>query len=160
MEINGTGNAGREAGRGAGTRIENSDPAAAQIGKKILAGIRGRKLRHRRVIESAADNGSAGGIGGPVAVEVDRAAERWITRGTFGCRPAVVRTSDAVVDFFPGRLANIIDKQAGRARLKSEGERIAEAKRPDRAIVSSRGIVERVVGGNGAVGIDAQHLPE
>src|SRR4029077_13119288 len=114
------------------------------IGKKIFAGIRGRELRHRRVIESATDNGAAGGIASPVAVEVDRAAERRIARRTFGCGPAVVRTGNAVVDFFPGGLANIIDEEAGRARLKSEREWVAKAKRPDRAIISARGIEERV----------------
>ena len=60
----------------------------------------------------------------------------------------------------PGGLANIIDEEAGRAWLKSEGEWVAEAKRPDGAIVSRGGIVKWIVRGDGAVGIDAQHLPE
>src|SRR5205823_7409127 len=160
MEINRIDDAGGEAGGCASTGIENSDPTATQIGKKVLTDVGGRELRHRRVIKSATYNGAAGGIAGPVAVEVDRAAERWIARRTFGCRPAVVRTGNAVVDFFPGRLTNIIDEQAGRAWLKSEGKRVAEAKRPDRSIASSGAIVERVVSRDGAVGIDAQHLSE
>jgi hypothetical protein len=86
--------------------------------------------------------------------------ERRIAGRTFGCGPAVVRTGDAVIDFFLGGLANIVDEEPGCAWLKSEGEWIAEAKRPDGAIVSSGGIVKWIVRGDGAVGIDAQHLPE
>jgi len=86
--------------------------------------------------------------------------ERRIAGRTFGCGPAVVRTSDAVIDFFPGGLANIVDEEPGCVWLKSEGERIAEAKRPDGAIVSSGGIVKWIVRGDGAVSIDAQHLRE
>src|SRR5205807_4218229 len=63
VEIDGIGNAGRETVRSAGRGIEDTDPAAAEIGKKILAGIGGRELRHWRVIESGTDNGAAGGIG-------------------------------------------------------------------------------------------------
>ena len=101
MQINGAGNAGRETGRGAGSRIEDPDPATAQISEKILAKVGGRKLKHRRVIESAADNGAAGGIGRAVTIVVDRTAECWIACWTLCCRPAVVRAGNAVVDFFP-----------------------------------------------------------
>src|SRR5207237_7696449 len=160
MEINGTRDAGREAGRGTSSGIEDTNPATAQIGKEILTGVGGRELRHRRVIESGADNGAAGGIAGSVAVVVDRAAEIGITRRTFGYRPAVVRTGNSIVDFFPGRLANIIDEHAGRAWLKGEGKRVAQSKRPDRAIASRRGSVDWVSGRDAAIGIDAQHLPE
>ena len=160
MEINRIDDAGREAGRRAGSGIENADPTTTQIGKKILTDIGGRKLSHGRVIESAADDGAASHVICAVAVEEDRASERWIARRTFGCRPAVVRTGDAIVDFFIGRLADIVNEEAARAWLKRKGERVAEAKRPDRAIVSGRAVVKGVVGRDGAVGIDAQHLPE
>src|SRR5438105_2742478 len=95
-----------------------------------------------------------------MTIVVDRTAEGWIAGRTFGGRPTVVRTGNAVVDLFPGGLANIIDEEASRAWLKSEGEGIAQAKRPDGAIVSRGGIVKWIVGGDGAVGIDAQYLPE
>src|SRR4029077_613502 len=107
MEINRIDDAGREAGGRAASGIEDADPAAAQISKKILTDIGGRKLKHRRVIKNAADNGAAGGGGRSATIVVDRTAERWIAGRTFGCRPAVVRTGNAVVDFFPGRLAHI-----------------------------------------------------
>src|SRR6266550_9062493 len=125
MEINGTRDAGREAGRGTSSGIEDTNPATAQIGKEILTGVGGRELRHRRVIESGADNGAAG----TVSVEVDRAPESRIAGRTFCYRPPVVRTGDAVVDLLVGRFADVVDEQAGGARLKSEGERVAEAKR-------------------------------
>ena len=75
MEINRIDDAGSEAGRRAGTGIEDTNPAVAQIGKKILAAIGGRELRHRRVIESCADNGAAGHIVCAVSIKVDRASE-------------------------------------------------------------------------------------
>ena len=98
MEINGTRDAGREAGRGASSGIEDTNPATAQIGKEILTGVGGRELRHGRVIESGADNGAAS----TMSVEVDRTAERWIAGRTFGYRPAVVRTGDSIVDLLVG----------------------------------------------------------
>src|SRR4029077_7660488 len=101
MQINGAGDTGRKAGRGAGSRIEDPDPAAAQISEEILTDVGGRELSYRRGIKSGADNGAAGSIGRAVTIEEDRAAERWIACWTFGCRPAVVRTGNAVIDFFP-----------------------------------------------------------
>src|SRR5881398_2847002 len=48
-----------------------------------------------------------------IVVVVDRTADGRIAGRTFGCRPAVVRTGNAVIDFFPGGLANIIDEEPG-----------------------------------------------
>ena len=48
-----------------------------------------------------------------VVVVVDRTADGWIAGRTFRCGPAVVRTGNAVIDFFPGGLANIIDEEPG-----------------------------------------------
>jgi hypothetical protein len=98
MEIDRTGDARREAGCRAGGGIEEMNPATTQIGEKIFAQIRGRELKDRRVIESAADNGAAD----IMSVEVDRASERWIVGRAFCNRPAVVRTRNAVVDFLVG----------------------------------------------------------
>ena len=46
---------------------------------------------------------------------------------TFAGRPAVIRSSDSVVDFLPGALAHVVDEQPAGSRLKPEGERIPQA---------------------------------
>ena len=111
MRSTGVYNAGRKAGRRT-ARDRRRGSSRCKIGKEILAGVGGRELRHRRVIESAANNGATGWYRCAVPVIKIGLTERWITGRTFGGRPAVVRTGNAVVDFLPGRLANIVDEEA------------------------------------------------
>ena len=156
MKINGSIDTAGELGRHAVGRIKHMNPASTQIGEKILAEIGGRELKHGRVIESAANDGAAD----IVLVEVDRASERWVVGRSFRYRPAIVWTSNTVVDFLIGRLADIVDEHAARARLKGEGKRIAEPKCPDRPIVPSRAIIERIIRWDATVGVNAQYFPE
>ena len=86
MEINGSIDAAGEVGRHATGRIKYMNPATTQIGEKILAEIGGRELKHRRIIESAANDGATD----IMLVEVDRASERWIIGRAFRYRPAIV----------------------------------------------------------------------
>jgi hypothetical protein len=65
-----------------------------------------------------------------------------------------------VVDLLPCNLADIIDEHPAGPWLKGKGEGIAQAERPDRAVVAGRREVERVVGRDAAIGIDAQHLAQ
>src|SRR5437016_6196913 len=75
-------------------------------------------------------------------------------------RPAVVRSHAAVVDFLPGTLPDVVDEHATGAALETEGEGIAQAERPDRAIVTGRGGEERIARRDRSGGVDAQDLAE
>src|ERR1041385_6979046 len=80
--------------------------------------------------------------------------------GAFTKIPAVIRSGDAVVYFFPGGFANVVDEHTSRARLKTEGEWIAQAHGPNRSVRAGRGVEERIVAGNRTVRIDAQNFAE
>src|SRR5205814_335717 len=79
---------------------------------------------------------------------------------TFRQRPSVVCPGLSAIDFFPSPLANVIDEDDSRAGLHLEGEWIAQAKCPDRPAQTSGRTVERIVGRNGAVAVEAEHLAE
>src|ERR1700686_4886931 len=84
-----------------------------------------------------------------------------IRRGAraFTIAPALIRSGDAVVNFFPRTLTYVVDEQTTRARLKRESERIAQAQRPN-FLASSRSVEEWIVGRDRAVRIDAQNLSQ
>ena len=74
--------------------------------------------------------------------------------------PSVVRAFYTNVYLFPGSGAHIVDEHPVRVGLHREAERVAQAQSPN-SLVLARGItVEGVVGGDRAVRVDAQHLPE
>ena len=79
---------------------------------------------------------------------------------SFRVGPAVVGAGDAVVDLLPGVLADVVDEHPAGAGLEGEGERVAQAERPDRAVRACCGVEERIDGGDRAVGVDAEDLAE
>ena len=91
---------------------------------------------------------------------INRTNESWIIGWPFGGRPAVVGTGNSVVDLFPRAFAHVVDEQSAGARLESEGERVAQAQRPDRAVGTGRHAKERIVGWDTAVGVYAKHFSE
>src|SRR4051794_11307290 len=93
-----------------------------------------------------------------MAIRKERTAETRIRRRAFRGRPAIIRSGNTVIDFFPSVLADVVNKQASRPRLECEGEGIAQAQRPDCAIVSGRGVEERIVAGNGAVRVNPKYF--
>src|ERR1700704_1575671 len=90
-----------------------------------------------------------------------------IRRGTksFANAPAIVRSGDPVVDFFPGALPNIIDEHAARAGLERKSKGIPQSHRPDRLVgaggrtrksLKGRWIIRR----NGTIRVNAQDLAQ
>src|SRR6266566_9868570 len=92
--------------------------------------------------------------------------KKWISkvdiRGrthAFTNTPAVVRSGDAVINFFPGALAYVVNEHSAGPGLKREGEGIAQAQCPD--FLPGAGSVEKgSVSGNRAVGIDPQNFTQ
>src|SRR5262249_26567795 len=102
-----------------------------------------------RIVEGAAGNRA---LRAGVFVFKNRIGEprvRWITE-SFADGPTIIRPGDAVVDLFPGTQTDVVDEHATGAGLESEGKRIPQTHRPDRTIVSSRLIEERVISRNNA----------
>src|SRR5262249_39621293 len=93
-------------------------------------------------------------------IVVDRAAKTPVRRRpVLDDRPTIICPRNPLVDFL--RIpADIVDEKATSSRLHGEGERVPQAECPDRAIFPSRLVDERIVGGNGAVGIEAEQLPQ
>src|SRR5207247_4383328 len=73
------------------------------------------------------------------------------------CRPAIVGPGDSLVDLL-GDSTHVVDEDPPRAGLHGEGERVAQAERPDRPGLAPRRLEERVVRRNGAVGVDPEQL--
>src|SRR5262249_11888727 len=130
------------------------------ISKEIFPHKAGWKLYVERVVKSAARDCATCYWPTTVRVNEERRAKQWIVCEAFGIGPAVVRTSDAVVDLLPGILADVIDEHSPRAGLNGERERVAQTKRPDRTILAGGRVEEWIVDRNAAVGIEAQHLAE
>src|SRR5437762_4477109 len=85
---------------------------------------------------------------------------RWRT-SPFAQAPAVVRTDDAVVNLFPGTLADIIDKEATCPGLKGKGIWITQSHCPNCSICASRRTGDSrkarwIIGRNAPVGIDPE----
>src|SRR5262249_54841028 len=120
----------------------------------VLAGVRRGELPHRWVVERAAGDRLADAV----VVGVDRGAVFGVARRPLRLRPAVVGAGDALVDLLPARLAHVVDEDAARAGLHREGERVAQAQRPDGTVLARGPGEERVVLGEGAVGVDAEEL--
>src|SRR5690606_28334445 len=72
--------------------------------------------------------------------------------------PAVVRAGLALVDLLESLPADIVHVEAPGATLEREREGVSEAQSPDRAILSSRLLDERIVRRNRAIARDAEEL--
>ena len=81
----------------------------------------------------------------------------------FAVGPAVVGAGHAKIHFFLSRgevvAADIADIQLAARAVVKRPEGIAQAQRPDVVTVRTGSIVERVVGGDGAVCVDPRILP-
>src|SRR6266404_5974035 len=123
-----------------------------------MAHVFGRELRIGRVVEGAACYGAAFAV----RILKDRVTEAGVGRvaRSFAIRPAVVRPGDAIIDFFPGILADIVDEDPAGSGLNGKREWIAKAKGPDGAIRARGGGKERIVTRNGAVGIKAKNFSQ
>src|SRR6185436_11121567 len=100
------------------------------------------------------------GDGEAVAVGVKRAAIGGSGGVALGRGPAVVGAGDAVVNLFPGALADVVDEHPAGPRLKIEGEGVAKAKSPYSSVHASSGVVERVIERDGAVRVEAEDLAQ
>ena len=127
VKIDGAGNIGGKITRRIVGRVQHTNPTAAQVGEEIFAEKTRRKLQYRRIVERSSDDGAASGAARPMPIVEDRVPEIWIRRGsrTFCDWPAIVRSGNAVINFLPRALTNVVDKQASGSRLKRERERIA-----------------------------------
>src|SRR5206468_642753 len=108
-----------------------------------------RKLADCGIVKRAAHDCAALGV----RILIDRIAEAGIRRTAraFAIWPAVVGASNAVVDFLPRALPDVVDEHSPRDWLDRERKRIAQAERPDGAIHSGGRVVKRIVARNGAV---------
>src|SRR5829696_7241764 len=147
-------------------RIENPDPAAAIVRVEVLALVRSEGTGGRRgVVEGTTGDRAARGRGGGVdagmrvgeqgVLVVLKAGRRGGEALIIG--PPVVRSPCYPIDFFPAVLADLVDEHRARARLDVEADRLAQPERPDAVFARGR-TVEGVVGGDGAVAVDAQDL--
>ena len=142
--------------------VERPNPLPRAIQKKILAHIFRGELRHRRLIKRPACDRAAHRLGGRVAIRVKRRLIRAVElrRRPLPPRPAVVRAGPAEVDLLPDPEADVVDEHQPAARLKREGERIAQAQRPDGAVLARGRREKRIVRRDRAVGIKAQDFPQ
>src|SRR6185503_2712681 len=109
--------------------IQLADPRAAEVREEINAGVFRWKLRRGGIVKGAPDDRASLGVG----VLEDWIAEIRVGRTAiaFAVRPAKVRSRNAVVDFLPGILPDVIDKYPAGPGLNAKGERVAKAQCPD-----------------------------
>src|SRR5262249_19148810 len=123
--------------------IQYANPTATEITEEVFARVLGRKLINLRVVEGAACNCAAVGV----RILIDGVAEIGVGRAArpFASRPTIVCSSESVVNFFPGVLADIIDENPACAGLDGKSERITKTQRPNSPVGICRGVVKRIV---------------
>src|SRR5262249_27712006 len=117
----------------------------------------------RRELTAAIDKASGdGGITPAVRVRKDRGGCSGDAAIPLLQGPAIVRASDPEVHFLDGGAGvvtpDVADIHTARDRIDRHAERIPQAVRPDRILVGTRAVVERIVSRNGPVAVDAQDL--
>src|SRR6185295_8636219 len=156
LQIHWQRNPTRKVRHGSRDGIKKVYPATTQVGEKVFSDEARRELDRGRIVKSSSRNGAPK----RVCVGKQRRTKCRIARRTFAVGPTVIGSRDAVVDLFPGVLADVVDEHPARSGLKRKRERIAQSERPDGAIVSDGLIEKRIVSGNRSVSVDAQHLSE
>src|SRR5207244_4913905 len=101
------------------------------VGEEIDTGVSGRILARGRVVERSSRDGASEGGAGTVSVNEGGAEIRWIGGGPFGCRPAVIRSGDTVIDLLPGNFTDVIDEHSTRTGLDPERERMRQPSHRD-----------------------------
>src|SRR5207237_5680345 len=140
LQVNGRRDAGGKRSRGSDRRrgrwVNVAYEACAEVCEEILADVRRGELRGLRIVERAADDGAACGRARRMIIDVERVAIVGVRRRakTFAVRPTIIRAGDAFVDLLRSVLSHVVDKEATRACLEAERERVAQTDGPDRAI--------------------------
>src|SRR5262249_45870592 len=115
-------------GRGGG--LEGANPAVVEVAEEVLAavfpgprevpGCAGATANARRGV--VVDGAAIAGVG-----------SRTVLHG----RPAVIGSREALVDLLRPA-AHVVEEQPTGFRLDGEGERVAQAERPDRSVLAGR----------------------
>ena len=140
--------------RRSGRRVQHANPVVHEIGEEVFADVFLRELKIRRVIERATGDRPSLAM----VVGVQRPLEPRIGARPFGLRPTVVGTRHALVDLFPTGLSDVVDQDAAGARLHRKSKRVSQPISPDGPILVLRGLEERIVVGDRAVGVDPQQF--
>src|SRR5260370_38536495 len=90
-----------------------------------------------------------------VAVSPDRGRGVARLSKTFAIWPAIIGAGNAIIDFLPATLADVVDENSTCSWLDCEGKGIPDPQRPNRPVLAGRRAVERIAGRNGPVRIDA-----
>src|SRR5215208_396481 len=111
------------------------------------------------IVEGPAGYGATAGLRAAMPVGEDRIAVRRVRLGAFVSGPPVVRSRGPPIDLLPPLFADVVDEHLALVGLNGKAERVAKPERPDGAVCACSPLVEGIVAGNGAVLVDAQHLP-
>ena len=141
-------------------RVQYFDKTAAVIAKKIFPNVLGWKLKDSRVVESRTGDRTTKTV--VVGMEwVLIVGRRCLpTEVAFYSVPTIVAPGKDIIHFLKQGIADIVGEQPVRAGLHGGGKGVAEAIGPDGAVVVAEQVIERVVGGNTAVWIDAKDLTQ
>src|SRR5215213_386575 len=141
-------------------RITHLYPFAGVVREEVVADVLLREPFRSRFVESASGNHAASG-GGGMPVGIDRLRELGILRWSLDHGPAVVGAFRPPV-YLLIRLAtgasHVVDEDGALAGLDGHLVGVTQAQSPDRPVLAFGPLVERVVGGDGAVLVYPEYL--